>query len=58
MGGRPMDKPHYSEAIALSVEGARVGLVVCLACGSALLLSTLSDSLKIHEEWHESMRAG
>ncbi|WVX88653.1 hypothetical protein SEA_CHEESETOUCH_79 [Gordonia phage CheeseTouch] len=49
-----MSDPTYSPAIPFSAEGSRVGLVTCLRCGAAVLLSMATDSIALHEQWHEA----
>jgi hypothetical protein len=50
--------PVYSSATVWPAEGARVALVTCLTCGSALLLSMAADAMKIHDEWHRLLASG
>jgi hypothetical protein len=47
----------FSNATALSAEGARVGLVTCQECGAALLLDPRDDTnvLKLHDQWHDEL---
>jgi hypothetical protein len=47
------DDIEFSPATAFAAEGASVGLVTCLSCGTAILLSMAADSLALHREWHK-----
>jgi hypothetical protein len=42
----------YSAYWALSAEGARIGMVTCLRCGTAVLLDDTGATL-IHNRWHD-----
>jgi hypothetical protein len=48
-------RQNYSDAVAIQAEGLRVGIVTCLRCGSAVLLSDVTDSLSLHDEWHVTL---
>ncbi len=51
----PLIMLNLSDPIALIVEGARIGIVTCKACGAALALDPRDDFdvLEIHARWHE-----
>jgi hypothetical protein len=45
----------YTLARAIAAEGARIGIVTCLECGTAILIDPddAVDPLKLHDAWHE-----
>lgn len=47
-------------ATTLPAEGARIGIVTCLACGAALLLDPRDDFdvVELHRRWHEQGQRG
>jgi hypothetical protein len=51
---------NFTDARALAAEGARVGLVTCKTCGSALVIDMADDFnvLETHAEWHRSVDRG
>jgi hypothetical protein len=46
-----MENKNYSQYYAFSVEGARIGLMTCLRCGAAIVISD-DGGEKVHDEWH------
>jgi hypothetical protein len=44
-------RKSYSAYYAVSVEGARIGIVTCLRCGAALILDE-ERAAELHDEWH------
>ena len=49
---------QFSPYLAVHAEGQRVGIMSCLECGAAILISSTADAPTIHEQWHASMRDG
>jgi hypothetical protein len=51
---------EFSNTTVIAAEGARIGLMTCKECGTALLLDpreTEIDVVKVHKEWHRHNRA-
>lgn len=56
--GPPQPHPGYSGIRAVMAEGARVGFLVCLRCGAALLLEQADidagvNVIEVHDAWHQ-----
>lgn len=52
-----MDPKKYEHGAVVSAEGARIAFVVCKRCGAAILLHPTIDTMKLHDEWHDEIRA-
>jgi len=46
--------PKYTDATAITAEGARIGIVTCCRCGAAILLDPRAEwsAIEKHDEWH------
>lgn len=54
---KQIDESDFTEARAIAAEGARVGIVTCKLCGSALLIDPADKEsfVAAHVRWHDSL---
>lgn len=46
---------EVTQYYSFDAEGHRIGLCCCKICGAVLLLGDETfDSIKVHEQWHQS----
>lgn len=47
----------YTDARPFSAEGARIAVVTCLRCGTALTLDPADkiSATEIHDQWHDAL---
>jgi hypothetical protein len=45
---------NYTAARVVSAEGARIGIITCQQCGSAVLIDPADeiDAVQQHDQWH------
>lgn len=53
------DTAQYTGARAWAAEGARIGVVTCLRCGSAIVLDPADEQspIVLHDLWHDHIEA-